>query len=38
MNFRDKMSLFQDVFEPLENIAVWGAILQVSKHEGVHSV
>ena len=38
MDFRDKMRLFQEVFEPLENIALWGAIMQSSKHEGVHSV
>jgi hypothetical protein len=38
MNFREKMSPIQEAFEPLENIAVWSAIMQLSKHEGVHSV
>jgi len=26
MDFRDKMSPFQEIFEPLEKIALWGAI------------
>jgi surface polysaccharide O-acyltransferase-like enzyme len=38
IDFREKMSLFQEAFEPLENIAVCDVTMQLSKHEGVHSV